>query len=187
VTVAPEREPRHGHEVDARVERLHDFPERQLALTETDRVGDAFLEVQLGRDAREPAAPDHRERGELRAHRLRDVRAVRDLIAEDATAREEQRAIARLEHLRHVVGLDHGVDEHALVPVLIGESGDLQELERRQVRAHAHALIRVRAMRQEQDDAFLALDHQGAELVASERCSRVGPASGCAGFDLTLT
>src|SRR6185295_6268304 len=66
-----------------------------------------------------------------------------------------------LEHLLLVVGLDHRVDHHDLVAVGGRTGRDLEQLEREEVRAEHLAARRIGAVRQEEDDAFLAMDHQG--------------------------
>jgi hypothetical protein len=157
--VALDREAGDVREIAAALERLAHVEERELALAETDRVGDAAVQVHLGSDAREPAAPDDRQLRMALAHRLRDDVAVVDLVAEDARAREEQRAFARLEHLRDVVRLDHRVDHHDLVAIRRGTGGDLQELQRQQICAEDLAALGVGAMREEQDELGFALDH----------------------------
>ena len=59
-------------------------------MADADGVGDVRLEIHLGNDAREPAAPDEGQVGEALADDARDLGAVGDLIAEDAGAGEEQ-------------------------------------------------------------------------------------------------
>ena len=73
----------------------------------------------------------------------------------------KQRAVAGLDQALLVVVVDHRVDEHDLVALLVGDGGDLEELERCQVGCHAHALGRIGPVRHEQNETALALlDHR---------------------------
>ena len=129
-------------------------------MAEADRVSDAFRQVQLRSHAREPTAPDDGKVRIALAHAPSDLGAVCDLVAEDARTREQQGSVAGLDQAFLVVVVHHRVDEHDLVALLIGERGDLQQLQRGQIRADAHTLRRIGAVRQEQDDSLLALDHE---------------------------
>ena len=150
-----------GHVLEgfAARQRVADVAERELALADADGVRDAALDVHLRRDAREPAAPDDRQVRVLLAHHLRRDIAVVDLVAEDAGRGEEQRALAGLVDLSHVVRLDHRVDQDDLEAVCDGARCDLKELERQEVRTEPLAARRIGAVRKEQDDLLLALDH----------------------------
>jgi hypothetical protein len=83
-TVTTDGEPRDVSEVFAALEGLNDLKESDLALSNTDSVGDVRIEVHLGCDAGEPAAPDDRQVGIAFTDGLSDDEAVVDLVAEDA-------------------------------------------------------------------------------------------------------
>ena len=160
LTVAVDHEPGDLLEVAAAGHAVHDIPEGQLALPDPDGVRDALLDVELRRHAGEPPAPDDREVGVLLTHHLRGDVTVVDLVAEDAGGGEEQGALAGLVDLPEIVRLDHRVDHHDLEPVRHGAGGDLQQLERQEVRAEPLTARGVGAVGKEQDDLVLALDHR---------------------------
>ena len=140
---------------------MDDVAEGELTLPERDRVSDVFVDVGLRDDAGEPAAPDDREFWEALPDGACHLRAVGDLVAEDARAREEECAVAGLHDSLHIVLVDHRIDDLDLVALLIWDACDLEELQREQVRAHADSLRWVCPVWQEEDQALFMLNHEG--------------------------